>query len=478
MKFLQLTFAAATLTDLCSAGEQGVSTDLKRHIVGSPRPSRRRASATLPADLSPMLDEFVRENGLVGIAAFAASSDAICAVGCAGNLSATVPGIFPSHSPPVDLWSSPWHGGSLTKSMTASLAALLIKDEKIALEWETTLGEVFPEAKYTPYENVTLEQLSNHRGGFRKDVIEKPEDMDQLSGGTLVQQRRGVALFGFTTDPAVAPGKGFIYSDFGYTILGSMMEQRTGAAWENLITERLFRPLGMDSAYFGCPDTLHAPTGHFFDKNTGGLLPMHPGPGGWCGCAVNYTETCFCDIPPAGGPAGNVYMQLGDYIRYYQWHLAGDREDGGDSASRRDLLSAEEFRRLHKPSGSANESEMFPLSGYGNGWAMREVTDLFGEHDVLWHTGSSQFMWSAEVYVAPQSDRVLFVASNSMFSKTGLQVSFDSVFADMMSSVNKTCDGTMIDDLDKSRDPGMHDECPTEILGSFDAEGNTQSDAW
>ena len=177
----------------------------------------RRAVATSQGtntntrDLSSMLRDFVLENNLVGVAAFSASSTSVCAAGAAGNLSAAMP--MAQVPRPVDLWSSPWHGGSLTKSMTATLAALLVKDESIDLEWETTLGDTFLEARNTPFEDVTLEDLASHRGGFRRAVIQGPEDMNaeefKGEGSSLLEQRRSVALFGFTTDPVVHPGRDF-----------------------------------------------------------------------------------------------------------------------------------------------------------------------------------------------------------------------------------------------------------------------------
>ena len=50
-----------------------------------------------------------------------------------------------------------FHIGSCTKSMTATLTAMLIEDGK--LKWETTIAEVFPELKGRmdkQYETVTV----------------------------------------------------------------------------------------------------------------------------------------------------------------------------------------------------------------------------------------------------------------------------------------------------------------------------------
>src|ERR1700749_1008192 len=56
-----------------------------------------------------------------------------------------------------------FHIGSCTKSMTATLAAILIEEGK--LRWDTTIAEVFPELKGVMdkrYEAVNVEQLLHH----------------------------------------------------------------------------------------------------------------------------------------------------------------------------------------------------------------------------------------------------------------------------------------------------------------------------
>src|SRR5215471_9480155 len=60
-----------------------------------------------------------------------------------------------------------FHIGSCTKSMTATLAAMLVEDGK--LSWTTRIVDVFPEFKGKideRYETVTLEQLLTHRSGL------------------------------------------------------------------------------------------------------------------------------------------------------------------------------------------------------------------------------------------------------------------------------------------------------------------------
>ena len=62
--------------------------------------------------------------------------------------------------------------GSNTKSMTATLAAVLVDAGKI--QWETTIGEVWPKATdkdlHPKLRKVTLDQLLSHQGGVASNI--------------------------------------------------------------------------------------------------------------------------------------------------------------------------------------------------------------------------------------------------------------------------------------------------------------------
>ena len=54
---------------------------------------------------------------------------------------------------------------------------------------------------------------------------------------------------------AFAPGTGFEYSNYGYAILGRVIEKVMGAAYQRFITERLLVPLGMSATTWVAPST-------------------------------------------------------------------------------------------------------------------------------------------------------------------------------------------------------------------------------
>lgn len=62
-----------------------------------------------------------------------------------------------------------WHMGSLTKSMTATLAAIMVEDGLIT--WDTTPLEVWPSLAnsiHADYRNTTLRQFLSHTSGMRR----------------------------------------------------------------------------------------------------------------------------------------------------------------------------------------------------------------------------------------------------------------------------------------------------------------------
>jgi len=159
-----------------------------------------------------------------------------------------------------------FHIGSCTKSMTATVAGILIEEGK--LRWDTTISEVFPELKDSmdpQYKNVTLEQLLQHRGGVPGAPPPDAWKRAWEQKGTPTQQRYEFIRAILQKPPEAPPGSKCIYSNQGYSIVGAMLEKITGTPWETLMSQRLFKPLKMNSAGFGAPgtkDQLDQPWGH------------------------------------------------------------------------------------------------------------------------------------------------------------------------------------------------------------------------
>lgn len=275
-----------------------------------------------------------------------------------------------------------FHIGSCTKAMTATVLAGLVEDGK--LRWTSTPAEVFPELAermHADYRDVTLELLLAHRAGVPADLAaEGLWDRLWAHKGTPLEQRRTLLEGVLLRAPAHKPGSAFLYSNAGYAIAGAMAEKAAGRPWEDLVSERLFKPLGMASAGFGAPgtaDKLDQPRGHVLKD--GQLSPVSPGRG--------------ADNPAAIAPAGTVHCTLGDWAKFVAEHVRGER---GESK----LLKAETFRTLHRPREGQD---------YAFGWSFADRP--WGGGRVLTHAGSNT-MWFAVVWVAPERDFAVLAATN------------------------------------------------------------------
>lgn len=284
-----------------------------------------------------------------------------------------------------------WHIGSCAKSMTATLAARLV--EAGAIRWETTIGEslgtveTLRDRLRPEYEFVTLRQLLAHRSGLPEDRAPDPTIWPRIMSlrGTMIEQRRAAAAIVLAREPASAPGSAMAYSNFGYVIAASMMEQATGRPWEDLIREHVFEPLHITTAGFGPPgggeegDAAAQPRGHRLAR--GQAHAVEPGTPG-------------ADNPPTLRPAGGAHLSLQDWCRYAAAHAAGAR--GVDTA----LLKAESWAVLH-----ADEYGQ----GYALGWGLGRREWAGGR--VLTHSGSNG-LWMAVVWIAPERDLAIVAATN------------------------------------------------------------------
>jgi CubicO group peptidase (beta-lactamase class C family) len=335
------------------------------------------APATRPSkDVSPLLDPIIQKHDVPGIAAAVVRNGEIVAVGVAG--------VRTRGKPDKIATADSFHIGSDTKAMTAMLCGILVDEGKLG--WGQTLGETFPELKksmHPQYQAVTLEQLLTHRGGAPGDLTK-----DELWGklwqhkGAPTSARR-LLLQGVTSKPPEAtPGEKYIYSNAGYAIAGHMAEKVTGKSWEDLMREKIFRPLGMTTAGFGPPGARaknDQPRGHKADGS-----PVEPGPD--------------ADNPVGIGPAGIVHCSIGDWAKFVAANLP---------SAKTKLVKPETLEKLHTPAPGDPK--------YAMGWMIAD-NQPWAAGPALTHAGSNT-MWMAVAWLAPKKDFAVLVACNQADDK-------------------------------------------------------------
>ena len=269
-----------------------------------------------------------------------------------------------------------WHLGSDTKAMTAVVIAKLVEQGK--LTWDTTIEAVLPKlvANARPeFSDITIAQLLAHRAGLVANL-----NWPQLARtpGQPRAQRLAAIQRAASTPLSSTPGAKFEYSNLGYVIAATMAETVADRAWEDMIRDVVFAPLGMTSVGFGGTGTLGKIDQPWPHQANGEPMPSN-GPD--------------VDNPPIIGPAGIVHCSLGDWAKFIADQLRGLQGHGA-------LLTAESYRVLHTPQFGGN---------YAGGWLV--VNRPWGGGTVYSHAGSNTMNY-AVVWMAPLKDFAVLVVTN------------------------------------------------------------------
>lgn len=181
---------------------------------------------------------------------------------------------------------------STTKPFTATAVMQLVADRRLKLSDRIgALLDGLPE----PWQAVTVRQLLSHTSGL-PDVALTPGQLDLIAGTweeALPLLRSAPMQF--------APGERWAYTQTNYVLLAKIIERLSGMSLQAFMTERLFKPLGMEHTFF--PDVGRS-------------------------CATNYEPTTgdalaerALTFPPYVAGAGGLCASLGDLIR---WNKALD----------------------------------------------------------------------------------------------------------------------------------------------------------
>lgn len=335
-----------------------------------------QVSSNSVRNLNALLEPIRAANNVPGLACAVILSNRIVGIGAVGLRKTGIT------AAPVTL-EDKWHHGSLTKSMTATLAAILV--EKGVIRWDTTLAEVFPDlagAMKPAWRTVQLDWLCSNRGGAAEDLNSIGIWIQLWNhGGTPTDGRRLLLRLLTAREPNSTPGTAYEYSNAGFSIAGHMLETVAKKPWEQLLTENLFQPLGMTSAGFGVPCTprhIDQPWGH--QRVNGANNPMEPG--------------TTADNPPAIGPAATVHCSVLDLARYAAFHLAGHKSDTPQ-------LSKATMLKLHTaPANNAN---------YAYGW--NQSTRPWANGITLSHAGSN-LQWFSVIWIAPNREFAVVAMTN------------------------------------------------------------------
>ena len=237
---------------------------------------------------------------------------------------------------------------------------VLSLDDMLA-DWLPDLAEQIPNG-----DEMTLRQLAAHTAGiwdYGDPIIgEAATDPDKLEEGYTPEELVQYAIDNGTPD--FAPGAGWKYSNTGYILLGMVAEKATGQSLAGLYQERIFDPLGLETAVLieGVPQEGEITTqGYWWLEEDGTRLNT---------TSWNASQ---------GWAAGALAMTAEDLATYGQALAAGELFQAPDSLAQ--MLA---FNQKALPVGGAPFG--LGLIDFGNGyWGHEGQTAGFQS---LWFTNS------------------------------------------------------------------------------------------
>jgi CubicO group peptidase (beta-lactamase class C family) len=229
--------------------------------------------------------------------------------------------------------------GSMNKMFTAVATLQLVEAGKLALD--------DPIGKHLPgYPNkevaakVTVRHLLTHTGGTG-DIFGPQFDRNRLK---LREHRDYLKLYG-TRGLTHEPGSRFEYSNYGFILLGALIERVSGVSYYDYVGDHVFRRAGMTS-------TGSQPESEDVPNRAVGYMRASPAGGAW----VPNTDT----LPWRGTAAGGGYSTVGDLLRFAQ------ALSSGRLISKATLAEATRPHRQQYGYGFGVQGEG-PLRSYGHG---------------------------------------------------------------------------------------------------------------
>jgi CubicO group peptidase (beta-lactamase class C family) len=130
-----------------------------------------------------------------------------------------------------------FQSGSVGKQFTATAVMLLVEEGKIGLD--DKIDKYFADLPEN-WKKITVRHLLTHTAG----TGDYPKDFDfrrDYTEDELLKRAEAIPL-------AFQPGEKWSYSNLGYLTLGVLIRKVTGKFYGDFIQERIFKPLGMNTA--------------------------------------------------------------------------------------------------------------------------------------------------------------------------------------------------------------------------------------
>lgn len=257
--------------------------------------------------------------------------------------------------------------GSVTKQFTSMLIFMLYEQGKIKLDGK--LSDYLDYYRKDTGSKITILQLLNHTSGIPSYT--NTETFFSETAKLKADPKEFIKKY-CSGDLEFEPGTQWVYNNSGYFILGGIIEEITGMAYEQALTKMIFEPLNM--------------------KNTGidnHLEIIKNRANGFARTYIYPTHDDFVDMTTPFS-AGAIYSTVNDL---YKW----------DKALYTDKLISNETKKLM----------LTPvIKNYANGWFVQTMKFDNGDSvTAYWHSGGVNG-FNSLIYRIPEKNQTAIALAN------------------------------------------------------------------
>ncbi len=245
------------------------------------------------------------------------------------------------------------------KPFTAMTLGFLVNEGK--LEWDEPIRNYLPDLKMVDgyaTQHMSARDLLRHSIGLpKKDSVWKRYI------GTKHTRRDFMKEFS-TIEPVCSFRDDMKYQNIGYILAAHLAETLTGQRYEEIVRERIFKPLGMNNSTFSIEE-IKAKGDFAFPYRREGEKQLNK---------IALTDTGIAS------PANGIYTSAEDLMKWLRLHLAGGR------INEKQFIPGKIIREMHTIQMAYRSYPGSPhwfTLGYGLGW----IIDVYAGKYMLQHGG-------------------------------------------------------------------------------------------
>lgn len=208
---------------------------------------------------------------------------------------------------------------SVSKCITSTVVAALVSEGKV--KWESRISDLDPSFEMQdPWvtRELTVKDLLAHRSGLPEHAGDILEDIGYDRAQVLYRLR--------FQNPESSLRSKYDYTNFGFTEGAVAAAKPLGLSWEDVVTEKLFKPVGMNSSSSRFSEFMAR------SNKAVGHTPLN---GGW----VHKVQR----EPDAQAPAGGVSSSVNDLAKWMILQISGGNYGG------KQIVGSAALADTHKP---------------------------------------------------------------------------------------------------------------------------------